>query len=119
MNYALVQNNNVIAVGLPKVGTLKDGTKTNTFDQLDQATLKELGWIPIEDAGVPVFDKTIKQVEVDVVVGADKVTVTYLVKDKEAPVKEQLESLRSTLQTKGILSAADVANTKKPKTVGT
>ena len=41
---------------LPKVGTLKDGSTVSGYHLLDEETLKEEGWLPLED-NPPEYDE--------------------------------------------------------------
>lgn len=42
-------NNEVVATQLPKVGTLKNGSTASAYYLLDEATLADEGWLPLED----------------------------------------------------------------------
>lgn len=102
MTYALVQDGKIVTIGLPSVGTLKDGSAVSNFDRLDAETLKEEGWVPIEDPGVPDYDPSTQQAEQTFTVAQDKVVAVYSITDLPTPepslpvsptVVERLEAL--------------------------
>lgn len=87
MNYALVQNNEVVKVGLPTVGYLKNGSSVSGYNLLPESTLKAEGWLPIEDIK-PVFDESTQQLQHGgYKVQGNKVVVDYMVVDKPIPVE--------------------------------
>lgn len=49
MEYAKVENNQVIQIGLQSTGVLKDGSTVSGYNLLDEATLKAEGWLPLID----------------------------------------------------------------------
>ena len=51
-----VINNKITKYTLPKTGTLKDGRTVSGYHLLDEETLREEGWIPLEDM-VPEYDE--------------------------------------------------------------
>ena len=44
-----VINGEIKQYSLPKTGTLKDGSTVSGYHLLDEETLKEEGWLPLED----------------------------------------------------------------------
>ena len=44
-----VINGEIIQYSLPKVGILKDGSTVSGYHLLDEETLKDEGWLPLED----------------------------------------------------------------------
>ena len=44
-----VINNKITKYTLPKTGTLKDGRTVSGYHLLDEETLREEGWLPLED----------------------------------------------------------------------
>lgn len=85
MTYALVQDGKIVTIGLPSVGTLKDGSAVSNFDKLDAETLKKEGWLPIEDSGLPQYDPSTQQVAQTFTVAQNKVTAVYDVTDLPTP----------------------------------
>lgn len=85
MNYALIQDGQIVNTVLPETGFLLDGRAVSGFNKLDSETLRELGWIPIEDAGPPEYDPETQRVEQTLVVGAETVIALYTVIDIPEP----------------------------------
>lgn len=50
-----VINGEITQYSLPKTGTLKDGSTVSGYHLLDEETLKEEGWLPLED-NLPEYD---------------------------------------------------------------
>ncbi len=44
-----IEGGQIIKYNLPKVGTLKDGSTVSGYHLLDEETLKQEGWLPLED----------------------------------------------------------------------
>jgi hypothetical protein len=57
--YAKIENSQVIQLGLPRVGVLKDGRTISGYNLLDEETLKSEGWI--SDYVEPIDINIIKQ----------------------------------------------------------
>ena len=51
-----VINGEIKQYSLPKVGTLSDGSTVSGYHLLDEETLKEEGWLPLEDTP-PIYDE--------------------------------------------------------------
>lgn len=51
-----VINNKITKYALPKTGTLKDGRTVSGYHLLDEETLKDEGWLPLEDM-IPEYDE--------------------------------------------------------------
>lgn len=125
MNYAFVENGNIISIGLPPVGTLSDGSQVSGFDKLEPEVLRGLGYIPIEDAGVPTHNAETQIIEREYQVVEDHVVSIYTVSDKPpsepapepvASTQEQLDALFEKLMSKGTLTANEVASVRRPVT---
>ena len=72
---------------LPKVGTLKDGRTVSGYHLLDEETLREEGWLPLEDIQ-PEYDVEIQYLINDgYEILEDKVIKKYKVED----IPEQIE----------------------------
>ena len=56
MQYALVENNMVVDVNLPKVGVLKDGSTVSGYDKLSPEILKNEGWLPLLEPDIPDYN---------------------------------------------------------------
>lgn len=85
MNYALVEDGEIVDMSLPDTGFLPDGSAVSGFNKLDPETLRECGWIPIEDAGPPEYDSETQQVQMSYIVGAETVIAVYTVVDIPEP----------------------------------
>jgi hypothetical protein len=44
-----IESGQIKRFNLPKVGTLKDGSTVSGYHLLDEETLKDEGWLPLED----------------------------------------------------------------------
>lgn len=47
--YARVEKGEVVEVGLPQTGILKDGRTVSGYNLLPEKILKQEGWLPVED----------------------------------------------------------------------
>lgn len=94
MNYALVEDGQVVSTNLPRIGTLPNGSKVSGFDKLDAETLKSAGWLPVVDDGPPEYDSDVEGVTRLLEVGEDEVNVVYTV--YELPPVPPLEPLPPT-----------------------
>ncbi|HYE80888.1 MAG TPA: hypothetical protein VEG39_01840 [Clostridia bacterium] len=87
MNYAKVENGQVVQVGLPKVGILTQGENAGCtvsgYDKLDEATLLAEGWLPVFD-NPPEYDPETQYLEHAgyTIVGAE-ILAEYNVKQRE------------------------------------
>lgn len=123
MSYALIEDGNIVSVGLPTVGTLPDGSQVSGFDKLEPEILSEMGYVPIEDLGRPTHDPETQIIELEYQVSDDKVTVVYTVQDKPEPepepepvasTQEQLDALIDKLVAKGTLTVNEVIAVRRP-----
>lgn len=123
MTYALIEDGNIVSVGLPQIGTLPDGSQVSGFDKLEPEVLSEMGYVPIEDLGPPGHDVNTQVVEQGYEVLDDKVRVVYTVQEKPEPepepepvasTQEQLDALIAKLEAKGTLAPNEVAALKRP-----
>lgn len=77
--YVKVENGNVIQVGLPQSGVLKDGRMVSGYNLLSPTFLKAEGWLPLEQT-MPVYNAETQQIVHDkYVVQANKVVETFTV----------------------------------------
>lgn len=44
-----VKDNQIVKYNLPKVGILKNGSTVSGYNLLDEETLRQEGWLPLED----------------------------------------------------------------------
>ena len=76
-----VINNKITKYTLPKTGTLKDGRTVSGYHLLDEETLREEGWIPLEDM-VPEYDEETQYLVNDgYEILEDKVIKKYRIED--------------------------------------
>lgn len=123
MSYALIEDGNIVSVGLPTVGTLPDGSQVSGFDKLEPEILNEMGYVPIEDLGQPLHDPATQTIEREYEVSEEKVTVVYTVQDKPEPepepepvasTQEQLDALIDKLASKGTLTVNEASAVRRP-----
>jgi len=119
MNYAQVsKSGELLSLVLPEEGVLSDGRHVSNYNKLDDETLREEGWLPIDDLGPPNVDQNTKIVTKGFEVRGNKVVAVYSVKDKPQPpaenpvatVEEKLQSLIDSLVAKGTITQAQVDN---------
>ena len=97
MNYAKVENGQVIQIGLPSTGTLKDGSTVSGYNLLPESVLIAEGWLPLVD-NRPEYNSEIEYLEhAGYTVSETEVTVNYAVKQKDPVIpiptmEERLES---------------------------
>lgn len=103
MNYAKVENGQVIQIGLPSTGTLKDGSTVSGYNLLPESVLLDEGWLPLVD-NKPEYDEETEYLEfVDYEVIPDvKVVANYIIKQKEpvipvSTLEERLESAEAAI----------------------
>jgi hypothetical protein len=90
MNYAKVENGQVIQVGLPTTGILKDGSTVSGYNLLPEDILREEGWLPLID-NPPEYDPETQYLEhAGYIVGETEVTVNYIIKQKEIQIVDDL-----------------------------
>jgi hypothetical protein len=91
MEYALVKEGKVQQVGLPVAGILKDGRSVSVYNQLDDATLKSEGWLPIQE-NISAYDITTQMLQDQgYTVEVDKVMHNYAVvaKPPQSPTLDE------------------------------
>ncbi len=82
-----------VEVGLPKIGTLKDGSTVSNYNQLAADVLKAEGWLPFEDNKPEVPEgKYANHVSYDV--KKTKITAVYEVFDSPEP-KAEVDPIKS------------------------
>lgn len=81
MTYVKVENNQVVQIGLPSTGVLRDGSTVSGYDLLDEVILRNEGWLPLEE-NKPTYNAETQYLEfVDYTITQDKVIANYIVKD--------------------------------------
>lgn len=102
MNYAKVENGQVVQVGLPSTGTLKDGSTVSGYNFLPESVLIAEGWLPLVD-NMPEYNPETEYLEhAGYTVSETEVTVNYAVKQKEPVIpiptlEERFESAESAI----------------------
>lgn len=66
-------------LALPKTGTLKDGSTVSAYYLLDEATLADEGWLPLEDEVVTYNEQTEYLIKDGYTILEDKVIQNYKV----------------------------------------
>ena len=91
-----VINGEIIEYNLPKVGTLKDGRTVSGYHLLDEETLKEEGWLPLEDIK-PEYDMETQYLVNDgYEILEDKVIKKYRI--EEIPEREEPRDLEAEIE---------------------
>lgn len=103
MNYALVENNVVVQVGLPKTGTLKNGSTVSNYHLLPHETLLAEGWLPLTD-DPPETDDKHRAVRTGYEIYGDRVEAIYSIEEIIPPAISEEE-----LQDKARLKAQQLA----------
>ncbi len=81
MKLIQVINGEITQHSLPKTGTLSTGETVSGYHLLDEETLKEEGWLPLEDVK-PEYDTKTQYLSNDgYEILEDKVIKKYIVKD--------------------------------------
>lgn len=97
-----VINGEITQYFLPKTGTLKDGSTVSGYHLLDEETLKEEGWLPLED-NPPEYDMETHYLALDEYeILEDKVIKKYRIEEipaREEPsdLEAEIEELRQTI----------------------
>lgn len=84
-----VINGQITQYNLPKTGTLKDGRSVSGYNLLDEDTLKQEGWLPLEDIQPGYDAETQYLIHDGYEVLEDKVIVKYRIED--IPIEEEIE----------------------------
>lgn len=112
MTYAKVEDGEIVAFGLPSVGTLPDGSQVSGFDKLSDDELKEAGWVPVEEPAMPKHDKETQQIQAsEYVIEDGKVTRTLSVVNK--PPEDPQEAPKASLEDRISALEAFVEGLKK------
>ena len=75
--YALVQNGQVIQVGLPSSGILSDGRSVSNYNLLPESVLLSEGWLPLE-LNEPEYNPATQELQlVDYTIEVDGVIANY------------------------------------------
>lgn len=82
---------------LPSTGTLKDGRTVSGYHLLDAETLKQEGWLPLEDITPKYNNETQYLIHDGYKVFEDKVVKLYVVKDIPEPEPDELVALKERL----------------------
>ena len=84
-----VINGEIIQYSLPKVGTLSDGRTVSGYHLLDEETLLNEGWLPLED-NPPEYDSETQYIVNDgYEILEDKVVKKYRIEDIPEPEPPQ------------------------------
>lgn len=92
-----VINNKIIQYSLPKTGTLKDGSTVSGYHLLNEDTLKDEGWLPLED-NPPEYDEETKYLVNDgYEILEDKVIKKYKIVDIPEPQPSEVEAYKNKI----------------------
>ena len=102
MKLVQVINGKIAQYSLPKTGTLKNGRTVSGYHLLDEETLKEEGWLPLEDIKPDYDEETQYLVQEGYEVLEDKVIKKYRIEDipeREEPrdLEQEIEELRQII----------------------
>ncbi|NLB88520.1 MAG: hypothetical protein GX790_04745 [Syntrophomonadaceae bacterium] len=85
MGFVLVRFNEVVMTELPKTGVLKDGSTVSGYHLLDEDTLREEGWLPLEDNPPEYNPETQYLIDDGYEIFEDKVVKKYRIEDIPEP----------------------------------
>jgi len=89
MQYVKVEDNQVIQTGLPSTGVLRDGSTVSGYNLLDETTLRNEGWLPLEE-NKPNYDEATQYLDfAGYEILNDKVIANYIVKDIEIQIVDE------------------------------
>ena len=91
-----VINGEIKQYKLPKTGILKDGSTVSGYHLLDEETLKEEGWLPLEDIQPEYNEETQYLINDGYEILEDKVIKKY--KIEEIPEEEELRDLEAEIE---------------------
>ena len=111
--YYKIQNNEIVARGLPSAYTHEDGSVTVGYDLLPQEELYEQGWREVID-NIPEYDHTTHHLESKEIIKSDAVIIEYTVVENDpssnvVPSQNEIENaeykirLTETLIEMGVL----------------
>ncbi len=99
-----IDGGQIIRFNLPKVGTLKNGSTVSGYHLLDEETLRNEGWLPLEDIQ-PEYDENTQYLTSDgYEILEDKVIKKYRIEEipeREEPrdLEQEIEELRQIIDT--------------------
>lgn len=102
MKLVQVINGEIVQYSLPKTGTLKDGRTVSGYHLLDEETLLDEGWLPLEDSP-PEYDIETQYLVTDgYEILEDKVIKKYRIEEiseREEPrdLEAEVEELRQII----------------------
>ena len=92
-----VINGEIKQYSLPKTGILKDGRTVSGYHLLDEETLKDEGWLPLED-NPPEYDRETQYLANDgYEILEDKVIKKYSILDIPEPQPNEIEMLNNKI----------------------
>ena len=115
MNYALVENNVVVQVGLPKTGTLKNGSTVSNYNLLPHDVLLAEGWLPLIDEP-PAVNEGFQAVLTGYEIYADRVETLYSIEEiiptplSESKIKESASLKAQQLAVKPLIQADSISS---------
>lgn len=86
MKMVQVVNGEITQYNLPKVGILKDGRTVSGYHLLDEETLREEGWLPLEDIKPECNPDTQYIVDDGYEILSDKVIKKYKIENMPEPI---------------------------------
>ena len=89
MNYAKVENGQVIQIGLPLTGTLKDGSTVSGYNFLPESVLIAEGWLPLVDNRPEYNPETQYLVSRPPTILKDHIIANYEIQEYEAMQTEE------------------------------
>ena len=97
-----VINGEIKQYKLPKTGILKDGSTVSGYHLLDEETLKEEGWLPLEDIQPEYNEETQYLINDGYEILEDKVIRKYrieVIPEREEPrdLEQKIEELRQII----------------------
>jgi len=85
MQYAKVENGQVVSTNLPKVGKLRDGRSVSGYDLLGEEVLKSEGWLPLEE-NIPTYNNETQYLQHNgYAIEVNRVVSNYIVVDIPIP----------------------------------
>ncbi len=96
MKMVQIVEGEIIQYSIPKVGTLKDGSTVSGYHLLDEETLKDEGWLPLEDNPPDYDEETQYLVNDGYEILDDKVIKKYRI--VEIPEKEEPRDLEAEVE---------------------
>jgi hypothetical protein len=95
--YALVQNGQVIQVGLPSSGILSDGRSVSNYNLLPESVLLSEGWLPLE-LNEPEYNPATQELQlIDYTIEAARVIANYEAVNIPKTVEQRVELLQDAV----------------------